>query len=186
MTSASILLVSCATLNKEECHSLDWQQLGLQDGQHGYALDRAEKHAKACTKHSITMDYTAYSLGWNNGIKAYCTLKNGYYAGMTGAHYHASCPAEIANHFLTSYRPTLRLYHARQEVAYQERQIEEYLDDLTFYLSSGDPDARDKARRARNDLRMTRANLSLAKEKLQLARGGVRELLNKYPELEKH
>ena len=56
----SFSFFSCATLNKDECLTADWYQIGYEDGAKGYPLSRIGKHRKACAKHGVTPDMPPY------------------------------------------------------------------------------------------------------------------------------
>ncbi len=52
----SLFLAGCATLNKNECQTVDWEQLGLQNGQSGEPQSYIAEHQKACSQYKLPVD----------------------------------------------------------------------------------------------------------------------------------
>ena len=84
-------LQGCATMDKEECLTADWRQIGFEDGLKGYAPDRVAQHRKACAEHGITPDVPAYTQGRVTGLAQYCTPAKGFSLGHSGHPYSDVC-----------------------------------------------------------------------------------------------
>src|SRR5690625_7945360 len=79
LTGLLILPVSaCATLSEGECLTADWYEIGQQDGRSGHERSRLHDHRKACAKHAVTPDETAYFAARDDGLRLYCTRERGF------------------------------------------------------------------------------------------------------------
>jgi len=131
LLSAVTVLASCsATMSKEECRAVDWRTIGYEDGVAGYSGERIGQHRKACAEYGVTPDLNAYRAGRAEGLREYCQPHNGYRAGVSGAPYYDSCPAELAPAFVAAYQSGRELYvrerrvtEADAEIAWRRREI---------------------------------------------------------------
>ena len=57
-------LTSCATLNEEECRTVDWYTLGQQDGAAGRTEGHLNEHRRACADHKLPVDEGQWRTGW--------------------------------------------------------------------------------------------------------------------------
>lgn len=105
-----LALTGCATLNQQECQSLNPATLGRSDGRQGYGLWRLESHVKSCARFGISIDRAAYLQARSAALPHYCTPENGELVGSRGESYEGVCPAELENGFLQRYRPAYRRY----------------------------------------------------------------------------
>lgn len=123
--SACVLVSSgCASLSKEECLSGNWQQIGYDDGAKGHqASGRLSQHSKACAEHKIAINRDAYTAGHKNGLKKYCTPRNGRRVGEQGLHYGGVCPLELESAFLVQYDYGKKIHEAIQEYNQTKRSI---------------------------------------------------------------
>ncbi|MEP3264668.1 MAG: DUF2799 domain-containing protein [Hyphomicrobiales bacterium] len=71
-----LALSACATLNEDECKTVDWKQLGDIDGSQGHSSSRIAQHSKACEKHGLPVNVAAYNQGWKVAIARYRPTKN--------------------------------------------------------------------------------------------------------------
>ncbi len=71
-------------MNADECMTSDWSAIGYEDGAHGYTMDRMGKHRKACAKHGVTPDLTAYQNGRDRGLVEYCQPGRGFSKASMG------------------------------------------------------------------------------------------------------
>ncbi|MCF7985331.1 MAG: DUF2799 domain-containing protein [Thiohalocapsa sp.] len=94
-----LLLSGCATLNENECRSVDWRELGLRDGRSGYTPQRLAEHREACAKHGIRPDERLYEEGRRDGLREYCVLDNAVQEGLAGRRYQGVCPSGINRDF---------------------------------------------------------------------------------------
>ena len=121
---------SCATLDKEECASVNWEQLGRSDGAEGRPSSRIDQHRSACAEHKLPVDEQQWASGWQQGIRVYCTPDNGLMQGREGRHYANSCPPELKTDFEAAYFVAKRLYDARQSRDTLQRDIDSLVSSL--------------------------------------------------------
>lgn len=129
-SAALVALSSCATLNEEECRTADWRKLGLEDGVAGRSATRIEEHRNACSKHGMPVDEPAWRIGWEEGIRAYCTPENGLIEGRQGNFYANSCPPELKAGFEGAYFVAKALHDARAERDTVLRELDSLLSAL--------------------------------------------------------
>lgn len=158
-------LASCATLNEEECQSTNWLQLGQKDGMAGQPADYVDNHRRACGEHGLPVDQTQWSVGWQQGIRAFCTPDNGLIHGREGRYYANSCPPELKAGFDGAYRVAKALHDARQS---RDRLISE-ISTLEADLRKAED--REKKREIRRKLDDKRADLRVAERRLWDAEG---------------
>jgi len=123
-------LGGCATLNENECRTMDWQTIGYEDGGRGHALERIGQHRKACAKYGIAPDLPAYQRGRESGLREYCRPANGFRAGAAGRSYGGVCPADLEEDFLEGFESGHHLYELRARVADIESHIGSKHDEL--------------------------------------------------------
>jgi hypothetical protein len=120
-----LALTACsATMNKDECRTVDWRTVGYEDGVAGRSADQIGLHRKACAEYGVTPDLDAYRAGRADGLREYCQPHNGYRAGATGAIYYDGCPAELAPAFVAAYESGRELYIRERRVADADDRIE--------------------------------------------------------------
>lgn len=124
LAAGTSLLTACsATMNKDECRAVDWRTVGYEDGVAGHSGDRIGQHRRACAEYGITPDLNAYRTGRAEGLREYCQPHNGYRAGVNGAAYYDSCPAELEPAFLVAYESGRELYVRTRRVEDTEEAI---------------------------------------------------------------
>lgn len=135
---AALVLSGCATLNKDECLTADWYQIGYEDGARGYADTRIASHREACAKHGISPDFRSYQDGHEEGIIRFCTSSNGFAQGKRGYQYSGICPPSLEGDFLDGYEAGRQIYSVtsavndiRSEQRGNEDQIEAMRADIT-------------------------------------------------------
>jgi hypothetical protein len=112
-TSAAMTLLalgSCATMDRDECLTVDWHTVGFEDGAAGYSGDRIGQHRKACAKHGVTPDLAAYQSGREDGLREYCVPANGFRLGSRGGDYGGICPADLEFAFTDAFQSGRQLY----------------------------------------------------------------------------
>jgi hypothetical protein len=126
------LLISsgCATLNENECRTMDWQTIGYEDGGRGQASERIGQHRKACAKYGIAPDLGAYQRGRESGLREYCRPANGFRVGVAGRSYSGVCPIDLEREFLDAYESGHHLHELRARVAQIESHIGSKHDEL--------------------------------------------------------
>lgn len=118
-----LVLAGCASMSSEECTASDWSAIGYEDGSQGYASDRFGSHRKACAKHGVTADFSAYQKGRTAGLVEYCQPGRGFNAGASGEQYQGVCGADLEPEFLDAYRVGQQLYTLRSNVNSANSQI---------------------------------------------------------------
>jgi len=109
-------LSGCATMSSEECMASDWSAIGYEDGARGYTTDRFGQHRKACAKHGVTPDFSAYQNGRDQGLIEYCRPNRGFRVGSNGGSYNGVCNVNMEADFLDAYNAGYHLYTLRSNV----------------------------------------------------------------------
>jgi len=116
-TALSALAMSgCASMSSDECMATDWSAVGFEDGARGYTTERFSKHRKACAKHGVTADFSAYQNGREQGLVEYCQPGRGYNVGVNGGRYYGVCSVDYEADFLDAYNAGYHLYTLRSNV----------------------------------------------------------------------
>jgi hypothetical protein len=124
VSAVSLLTASgCATLNENECRTVDWQTVGYEDGGRGQAAERIGQHRKACAKYGIKADLAAYQNGREAGLREYCRPANGFRVGAAGRSYGGVCADDLEAAFLDAYEAGHRLHELRAQVSDVEARI---------------------------------------------------------------
>jgi hypothetical protein len=97
-------LSGCASLNKAQCISANWFDLGVDNALSGKRSSYVAEHTQACAKHAITPDFETYKKGWESGVIKFCTAQSGWRYAMNGRYYHNTCSAQAEHDFLPAYR----------------------------------------------------------------------------------
>ncbi|MEO0545142.1 MAG: DUF2799 domain-containing protein [Pseudomonadota bacterium] len=121
--AATFALSSCATLNEEQCQVTDWRTLGQTDGGQGRPQSYVAEHQSACSRFGISVDAVAWTSGWQEGIKVYCTPSNGLTVGQAGRTNFNACPADQSAGFNEAYNVGKSVYDARSERDRLQREI---------------------------------------------------------------
>lgn len=116
-------LAGCSSMSANQCLATDWRTVGYEDGVAGYSGDRVGQYRKACTKHGISPDLTAYQGGRDQGLREFCKPLNGFRVGAHGRGYNGACPAELDGPFLEAYESGRELYNLRSRVNSTANQI---------------------------------------------------------------
>lgn len=106
----ALAICGCATMNKEECLTVDWRTVGYEDGAAGYSGDRIGQHRKACAKHGVTPNLAEYQHGRDAGLREWCVPANGFRLGAQGSSYSGLCPADLDGAFVSAYESGRHLY----------------------------------------------------------------------------
>lgn len=110
-------LSGCASMSSDECLASDWSAVGYEDGSRGYTSDRFSQHRKACAKHGVTADFSAYQAGREQGLVEYCQPGRGFSVGVNGGGYSGVCSANFEDDFLDAYNAGYHLYTLRSNVS---------------------------------------------------------------------
>ncbi|UUX51169.1 DUF2799 domain-containing protein [Nisaea acidiphila] len=113
---STLILASCSTLSKEECHLGDWNGIGFADGSSGRGGNRIEAHRKACAEHGISPNLDAYLAGRERGLGHYCAPSNGYQEGLRDDAYEGVCRGRDEEAFLAAYNAGLAVHDVRSKI----------------------------------------------------------------------
>jgi hypothetical protein len=114
---AALCASGCATMDKNECLTVDWRTVGYEDGAAGYSGERIGNHRRACAKHGVAPDLGEYQLGRDAGLREYCVPVTGFRIGSQGYSYNGVCPPELDREFLSAFEVGRHLYELRAKVA---------------------------------------------------------------------
>ena len=123
-------LSGCATMSSDECMASDWTAIGYEDGARGYNTDRFGQHRKACAKHGVTPDFTAYQNGRDQGLIEYCQPYRGFSVGSNGGSYNVVCGVNMEPDFLDAYNVGHHLYTLRRSVNRAASEIDSKENEL--------------------------------------------------------
>ncbi|WP_086933583.1 DUF2799 domain-containing protein [Agarilytica rhodophyticola] len=110
-----LLLSACATMNKSECLSADWQAIGYEDGAKGHTINKLSDRREACAKHGVTPQLQAYRTGRSDGLKEFCSEYSGFQQGSSGYNYQGVCRDFNEQAFLDGYHDGKHLYALNKE-----------------------------------------------------------------------
>lgn len=116
-------LSGCATMNANECAVSDWRTIGFEDGAQGFTAERLGRHRKACAKHGVAPDLTAYQRGRDQGLRQYCQPTRGFDLGAGGGRYNGVCPGDMEPDFVDAFNTGQQLYTLRSGVNQANNQI---------------------------------------------------------------
>lgn len=184
MLGGGLYLSACATLNEDECQTVDWKQLGDSDGTQGHGQTRIAKHAKACERHGVPINTAAYNEGWRAGISRYCTPQNGFNIGRRGASHAGTCPSDLAGPFEAAYRPAYKLGRAENRVGEIQSGIDTSIDNLARWAISKDPKRIAKIPDERRHLNNLRAEQPIARSNVIIARRELEDYLAANPQIQ--
>lgn len=142
-----VLLSSCTTMSKDECLMGDWGQKGYQDGLSGYDPRRLDDHVSACAKHGVGANPTAYMSAREDGLRTYCTWRNGFNEGRRGNSYRGVCRPEEEADFIPAYRDGREIYAAEEALSSAESQYRSAVSRIR--------DREDKLRAKQRELRQS-------------------------------
>lgn len=109
-------LSGCAGMSSDECMASDWTAIGYEDGSRGLTSNHFAEHRKACAKHGVKADFTAYQNGRDRGLVEYCQPGRGFSIGANGGRYYGVCDVQLEGEFLDAYNTGNRLYTLRSNV----------------------------------------------------------------------
>ena len=116
LTIAIGSLSGCATMSSDECMTSDWSAIGYEDGSRGLMTDRFGQHRKACAKHGVTPDFSAYQSGRDQGLVEFCQPHRGFNVGSNGGSYNGVCNVNLEADFVDAYNAGHQLYTLRSNV----------------------------------------------------------------------
>lgn len=192
LTSISLLITSCSTLNKDECKTANWKTIGYEDGTKGYQASRIGQHRSACAEYGISPNLNKYTEGRKKGLNHYCIPSTGYQKGLSGYNYNGVCVGHNEHAFLDAYKHGVsinkeqyKLNKLKSDFAEQERFLEEL--ELKLYkkekrLVSGKlPKFKaiillNETKEITEDLRVTKMNLEYLSEDINRQKQRITQL----------
>ena len=112
----TVSLQGCATQPQDECQTADWYTIGYQDGLQGRVARPVAAHHEACARHDATAQLAGYTLGRDDGLKQFCSPRNGFGLGLQGARYNGVCLADAELEFLTAYEQGKEIFESELQI----------------------------------------------------------------------
>jgi hypothetical protein len=125
-----LLLSACSSMSAQECSVLDWRSVGYEDGVAGLPGSHIGQYRKACAKHGVGTDLSAYQAGRETGLKEYCQASNGFRVGARGDVYQGVCPAALEHDFLAAYHSGHELFTLEWRASNARRQLTDKRNQL--------------------------------------------------------
>jgi hypothetical protein len=130
ITSAILLLSSCANMNESDCLTADWKLIGFEDGSFGKNESTISQHRKECAEYGVTPDLNVYRQGHFDGSKRFCTANNGFSQGRQGKDYSRSCPQQFEAEFLIGFADGQTLHALKKELNQKTSELEDAYENL--------------------------------------------------------
>jgi hypothetical protein len=109
-------LTACARADVRDCHHADWFGIGQRDGLAGVPIEIFESYLTACRDPGPVPDREAYANGRRDGLRTYCTDRNGFKVGRGNGVYHHVCPPALEWAFLAGRARGMRLEGCRARI----------------------------------------------------------------------
>ena len=110
-----ITLTGCASMSEGQCHTADWYQVGFNDGNAARG-DRIDAHYDACSEYGVQVDQQQYRQGYAQGLRSYCTPRNGWLRGSAGRTYSNFCEADLERNFLNAFTMGKDYFRMQQDI----------------------------------------------------------------------
>ena len=107
-------VLQCST-TKKPCKDTNWFKQGKQDGIKGHSQQLFSQYQKKCSRHKINPNKKKYLKGRIQGLKIFCTYKQGQKYGASGNHYKGVCPEKIKSKFLKGYQRGKKEYKLKMK-----------------------------------------------------------------------
>ncbi len=127
----TMLISSCATLNKDECKTANWRTIGYEDGTKGHKASRIGQHRSACAEHGISPDLNLYNQGREQGLKKYCIPTTAYRKGLSGYSYNGVCAGYNEKIFVDAFNYGLTIYKAKRRLNNLKNKYSRELDYIS-------------------------------------------------------
>jgi hypothetical protein len=129
--AAVAFLAGCASMNKDECLSANWRQVGFSDGAKGLPNKQIEQHAKACAEYGVQVDLDQYLSGRAQGLQTYCRAENGFIVGRSGERQIATdCPEHLRTAFVEQYNRGLVIHEIESNLESHRSRASHYRNKL--------------------------------------------------------
>ncbi|NHK28612.1 DUF2799 domain-containing protein [Parvularcula flava] len=144
---ACVALGGCVSMSEDDCLTANWAAIGANDGVNGAAYSTLETRVNQCREYGVEADLTAYNRGYEDGLRTYCTPRNGFEVGSRGSSYSNVCPVELEPEFLAAYNEGRELYRLESNL----RSAENALNSLYAQIDDKEDDIEDLRKRQRKD-----------------------------------
>lgn len=111
-----LIINGCATLDKDECRTANWETIGYEDGTRGFEASRIGQHRSACAEYGVSPNLAQYTQGRERGLRQYCRASVGYDVGVRGNRYLNVCPAGSEKDFLGGYRYGQKIHKTNSQL----------------------------------------------------------------------
>lgn len=153
------LLVSCASVSKEDCLKANWEAFGEVNAKQGQ-MDLSDSHfAKECEKLGFSPNMQSYQKGINKGLVYYCSNENAYKLGTRNQEYNFElCPDNNSRLLAQEYFTGLIEFHhenrkkTKKKLSKNSEQIEDVLEEIERYINPNDLFMKEKIRKIREIL----------------------------------
>ena len=108
--AVTALVQGCSSMNQSECVHADWQLIGQADASKGVHSSVLDEYRHDCAEYAVVPVRKAYHLGYQQGLKQFCTRSSGFFQGKKGHKYQGICPAALEEKFLQGYNPGYELF----------------------------------------------------------------------------
>lgn len=106
----AVLATGCSTISEESCIAGTWESLGYEDGRNGESRGHFNKIAKSCAKYGISANAADYRIGYDTGVRQYCSYHKGHDHGTSGKAIKTECREINSTPYLQGYNEGLPLY----------------------------------------------------------------------------
>lgn len=127
-------LSGCATMDKSECTSANWEIIGFEDGAAGRSGSYVGQHRSACAEYGVSPDLRSYLTGHKRGLIQYCNYQSGFSLGNQGRSFSNICDGQKGNEFSQGYKKGSQLYALRSEIRQFEQRFAN-LQDRQLHLT---------------------------------------------------
>ena len=103
-------------MSRDECQSADWYTIGYQDGLQGRVSRPVAEHHEACARRDVAAQVVRYTEGRADGLKQFCSPRNGFRLGLEGVHYSGACPAGAEQEFLPAYAQGKEIFESELQI----------------------------------------------------------------------
>lgn len=121
----SMWLVSCATLDRDDCLSASWPLIGFNDGAAGYETQRLEQHREACAEYGVVPQIDEYLQGYDRGVRRYCTAVNGYATARAGKLFNSVCSGDLRPAFAYGFELGVQAHRQVERLVDAQERLQE-------------------------------------------------------------
>ena len=128
-------LAGCATTAPEFCDSASWQERGYAHAMKG-SEDQSDEARNDCAAKDAPL---AYRMGFDYGLKKYCTFKRGMWAGEHGQGPAESCAEPQWDEYQTGYVTGHQIFEVNSRLESISQELETARKELWELEKSGRP-----------------------------------------------